>query len=92
LDRCVGTPQHTGKERGLQAHFPGANPSTYPLNIACKAVQMQDRALAKKFLRRIREASDAETSQTNTTEVLPELASEEGLDIARFLSSRKQER
>jgi predicted DsbA family dithiol-disulfide isomerase len=59
--------------------------STYPQNIAYKAAQMQDQALANKFLRRIREASAAEARQTNTTEVLLELASETGLDIARFL-------
>ncbi len=46
---------------------------------------MQDQTLANKFLRRIREASAAEARQTNTTEVLLELASEVGLDIARFL-------
>jgi predicted DsbA family dithiol-disulfide isomerase len=60
-------------------------PSTYPQNIAYKAAQMQDQALANKFLRRIREASAAEARLTNRTEVLLELASETGLDIARFL-------
>lgn len=65
--------------------FSRAHPSTYPQNIAYKAAQMQDPTLANKFLRRIREASAAEARQTNTTEVLLELASEVGLDIARFL-------
>jgi len=65
--------------------FSKAHPSTYPQNIAYKAAQMQDQALAHKFLRRIREASAAEARQTNTTEVLLELASDVGLDIARFL-------
>jgi len=65
--------------------FSKEHPSTYPQNIAYKAAQMQDQALANKFLRRIREASAAEARQTNTTEVLLELASEAGLDIARFL-------
>ncbi len=65
--------------------FSREHPSTYPQNIAYKAAQMQDQALANKFLRRIREASAAEARQTNTTEVLLELASEVGLDIARFL-------
>lgn len=59
--------------------------STHPQNIAYKAAQMQDKALANRFLRRIREASAAEAKQTNVTEVLVELASEVGLDIARFL-------
>ena len=65
--------------------FSKEHPSTYPQNIAYKAAQMQDQALADKFLRRIREASATEARQTNTTKVLLELASEVGLDIARFL-------
>jgi putative protein-disulfide isomerase len=65
--------------------FSREHPSTYPQNIAYKAAQMQDPTLANKFLRRIREASAAEARQTNTTEVLLELASEVGLDIVRFL-------
>ena len=65
--------------------FSKEHPSTYPQNIAYKAAQMQDQALANKFLRRIREASATEARQTNTTEVLLELVSEVGLDIARFL-------
>jgi len=65
--------------------FSQEHPSTYPQNIAYKAAQMQDQALANKFLRRIREASAAEARQTNITEVLLELASEVGLDMARFL-------
>ena len=60
-------------------------PSTYPQNIAYKAAQIQDQVLTNKFLRRIREASAAEAKLTNTTEVLVELASEIGLDVARFL-------
>jgi len=59
--------------------------STFPQNIACKAAQMQDQLLADRFLRRVREASAAEAKQTNVTEVLVELASEVGLDVARFL-------
>lgn len=65
--------------------FSREHPSTYPQNIAYKAAQMQDQALADIFLRRIREASAAEARQTNIAEVLLELASEVGLDIARFL-------
>ena len=65
--------------------FSREHPSSYPQNIAYKAAQMQDQALANRFLRRIREASAAEARQTNTTEVLVELASEVGLDVARFL-------
>jgi predicted DsbA family dithiol-disulfide isomerase len=65
--------------------FSQEHPSTYPQNIAYKAAQIQDQALANRFLRRIREASAAEAKQTNMTEVLVELASEVGLDVARFL-------
>jgi putative protein-disulfide isomerase len=65
--------------------FSQEHPSTYPQNIAYKAAQMQDQELANKFLRRIREASAAEARQTNKIEILLELASEVGLDIARFL-------
>lgn len=65
--------------------FTKEHPSTYPQNIAYKAAQMQDQGLADRFLRRMREASAAEALQTNLTEVLVELASEVGLDIARFL-------
>jgi putative protein-disulfide isomerase len=72
------------KSQGFKL-FSKEHPSTYPQNIAYKAAQMQDPMLANKFLRRIREASAAEARQTNTTEVLLELASEVGLDIARFL-------
>ncbi|MCU7551817.1 DsbA family protein [Chitinophagaceae bacterium LB-8] len=66
--------------------FSKEHPSTYPQNIAYKAALMQDEVLANKFLRRIREASAAEAKQTNTTEVLVELASEIGLDASRFLN------
>ncbi len=65
--------------------FSKEHPSTYPQNIAYKAAQMQDQAIANKFFRRVREASAAEARQTNRTEILLELASEVGLDIARFL-------
>ncbi|WP_136525472.1 DsbA family oxidoreductase [Geomonas ferrireducens] len=59
--------------------------SSYPLNVAYKSAQMQDQNLADRFLRRVREASAAEAKLTNTTEVLVELASEVGLDVARFV-------
>lgn len=65
--------------------FTKEHPSTYPQNIAYKAAQMQDEELANHFLRRIREASETEAQQTNRTEILVELASEVGLDIAQFL-------
>jgi len=70
--------------------FSREHPSTYPQNIAYKAAQMQDQVLANRLLRRIREASAAEAKQTNTTEVLMGLASEVGLDVARFLEDFSQ--
>jgi hypothetical protein len=65
--------------------FTNEYPSTYPQNIAYKAAQMENQALADKFLRRIREASSAEGRQTNAPEVLIELASEVGLNVAKFI-------
>ncbi|WFD11883.1 DsbA family oxidoreductase [Tepidibacter hydrothermalis] len=65
--------------------FTDEYPSSYPQNIAYKAAQMENQQLADKFLRRIREASASEARQTNKKEVLVELASEVGLDIAKFL-------
>jgi hypothetical protein len=41
--------------------------------------------LKKQSLRRMREASSAESRQTNAMEVLIELASEVGLDVAKFV-------
>jgi putative protein-disulfide isomerase len=65
--------------------FTNEYPSTYPQNIAYKAAQMENEALADKFLRRIREASSAEGRQTNAPEVLIELASEVRLGVAKFI-------
>lgn len=62
-------------------------PSTYPLNIAYKAAQFQDEKLAKKFLRRMREAAACEGKQANRDEVLIELAQESGLDVAKFIKN-----
>jgi len=72
------------KSEGFQL-FTLENPSTYPQNIAYKAAQMQNEEKANRFLRRLREATAAEAKVTSTTEVLLELASEVGLDIAQFL-------
>ncbi len=69
--------------------FDDKNPSTYPMNIAYKAAQFQDEEKANKFLRRIREATAAEAKQTNTMEVLIELAQECGLNIGTFIADMK---
>jgi putative protein-disulfide isomerase len=67
--------------------FTEETPSTYPMNIAFKAAQFQSNDLAKKLLRRMREAVAAEAINANKTEVLIELAAECGLDIARFIAN-----
>lgn len=59
--------------------------STYPQNIAYKAVELCSPELAAKFLRRIREASAAEARETGRREVLIELANEVGVDVADFI-------
>lgn len=59
--------------------------STYPQNIAFKAAELTNSNLAARYLRRIREASAAEARETGRQEVLIELASEIGLDIATFI-------
>jgi len=61
--------------------------STYPQNIAYKAVEITHPELAEKFLRRIREASAAEARETGRREVLIELASETGVGIASFIEA-----
>lgn len=60
--------------------------STYPQNIAYKAVELCHPELASKFLRRVREASAAEARETGRREVLIELANEVGVDVAAFIS------
>jgi putative protein-disulfide isomerase len=59
--------------------------STYPQNIAYKAVELCNPELAARFLRRMREAAAAEARVTGKREVLIELASEVGVDIAAFV-------
>ena len=59
--------------------------STYPQNIAYKAVQLSNPELADQFLRRIREASASEARETGKREVLIELANESGVDISVFI-------
>lgn len=59
--------------------------STYPQNIAFKAVELTDADKASAFLRRVREASAAEARETGRTEVLVELATEMGIDLESLL-------
>lgn len=58
--------------------------SSFPQNIAYKASQGQDDLLAKKLLRRIREATFVEGLKTNDVNVLIYLAEEVGLDAEEF--------
>lgn len=65
--------------------FTAETVSTYPQNIAFKAAELTNPALAARYLRRMREASAAEARETGRYEVLIELASEVCLDIAAFI-------
>ncbi len=62
-------------------------PSTYPQNIAYRAAQSVDPALAKSFLRRVREATALEGAVTGNIDVLTELAKEVGLDGDAFYTA-----
>ncbi|MEM0348870.1 MAG: DsbA family protein [Candidatus Caldarchaeum sp.] len=59
--------------------------STYPANIAAKAAELQDKELAKRYLRRLREAAAAERKHIHRLEVQMELAQEVRLDANKFL-------
>jgi len=59
--------------------------STYPANIAVKAAELQDRELAKKYLRRLREGAAAERLHIHLLEVQAQLAHEVGLDADRLV-------
>ncbi|GBC72031.1 hypothetical protein HRbin02_01820 [Candidatus Calditenuaceae archaeon HR02] len=59
--------------------------STYPANIAVKAAEFQDRELAKRYLRRLREGAAAERKHIHRLEVQAELAKEVGLDANQLV-------
>ena len=59
-------------------------PSTYPLNIACKAAQLASPGLANRYLRRLREATLTQAQLTNRQPVLDALAREVGIDMTAF--------
>lgn len=63
--------------------------STYPANIAYKSAEFQDEELAKKFLRRMREASAAEGQAIHRLKVQATLAQEVGLNRRQFLKNIK---
>ena len=65
--------------------FTAETVSTYPQNIAFKAAELTNPPLATRYLRRLREAAAAEAREIGRREVLIELASEVGLDLAGFI-------
>ena len=65
--------------------FSREQPSSFPQNIAYEAAKRQNPVAAKRFLRRIREATFAEARPTARIDVLIELAGEAGLDVAEFV-------
>ena len=58
--------------------------STYPASVAYKAAELQDRALAEQYLRRLREAVSAEHLPIHRPEQQIKLAAEVGLDRELF--------
>lgn len=69
--------------------FTAETVSTYPQNIAFKAAELTNPALAARYLRRLREAAAAEAREIGRQEVLIELASDVGLDIGAFIGHLK---
>lgn len=65
--------------------FTEDNPSSYLQNMAYKAGQLEDELLAKKLLRRIREATFCDGLNTGDINVLVYLADEIGLDQDNFV-------
>ena len=61
-------------------------PSSFPQNIAYEAAKRINPVLAKKHLRRIREATFLEQRRTSQMDVLVELATEVGFDAAQFIN------
>lgn len=61
-------------------------PSSFPQNIAYEAAKRINPVLAKKYLRRIREATFLEQRRTSQMDVLVELATEVGFDAAQFIN------
>lgn len=63
--------------------------STYPPCIAYKSAEFQSEALAKRFLRRMREAAAAERQAIHRLEVQAMLAQEVGLDPKQLIENIK---
>lgn len=60
-------------------------PSSFPQNIAYEAAKRINPFLAKRLLRRIREATFTEQRRTSQMDVIVELATEVGFDAAQFI-------
>jgi len=60
--------------------------STWPSNVAYKAAQLQDEALADRYLRRLREVAATEGAGLDSVELLADIAGQSGLDRERFLA------
>ena len=60
--------------------------STWPSNIAYEAAKLQDKGLADRYLRRLREAAATEGRDLSRREVLLDVARETGLELTRFES------
>jgi len=58
--------------------------STHPANVAVAAARLQDRALAHRYLRRLREAYTTERVNVATREAQLDLAAAVGLDVEAF--------
>jgi putative protein-disulfide isomerase len=58
--------------------------STWPSNVAYEAARLQDRGLADRYLRRLREAAAIEGRDLSRRDVLLDLARETGLELGRF--------
>ncbi len=69
--------------------FTAETVSTYPQNIAFKAAELTNPGLAGRYMRRMREAAAAEAREIGRQEVLIELASDVGLDLAAFIGHLK---
>lgn len=83
-----GMPVDTGIFQDTKDEFR----STYPACIAYKAAELQNEALAQKYLRRLREAAAAERRPIHREDVQGQLAAEVGLDVPQLLADLRSGR
>ena len=65
-------------------------PSSFPQNIAYHAAKQLNPLAAKRFMRRMREATLTERQRTSQLDTLIELANESGLNSAEFINAYTQ--